>query len=539
MRVLTKKNILIAATYSAVMVLGMVLGPKFARENENSKNGTFLPFGFNARNDKVNRVLELINQKYVDPVKLDTVNDRAIEEILSHLDPHSTYLPPVEAQLLYEDLEGNFNGIGIEYYLLNDTLLVTSVSPGGPAFKAGLLTGDRILNINRKNITGKNITAKKVVESIRGKKGTSVNLLVKRSGANKLKNISIVRDRITISSVDASYLLTSQTGYVKISRFGAKTNEDFVAALSTLQKAGAKNLVLDMRENGGGYLNSATALADQFLPDKKLIVYTEGAHEPRTNYYATAEGKFEQGKLVVLIDENTASASEIVAGAVQDLDRGTIIGRRSFGKGLVQEQFDFGDGSALNLTIARYYTPSGRSIQKPYDKGIEAYYSEVRERYHEGKASSAEENNPETTPAVKQKTYISQSGKLLYGGGGITPDIYIPVDTTGYNDFYSAVYAGGILNDFAFNYLLKEQIPSSISEFIEKFTVTDEQYQRFLELVKSKNITYNNLQAEVSGNEIRRDLKSLLARYHFGQEGYYKVLNANDRAITRSMEVLK
>ncbi|HEY1009173.1 MAG TPA: S41 family peptidase, partial [Daejeonella sp.] len=371
----TRKNLWVAAGYTAVLVAGLFLGPKLATEDRNSRNGSFLPFGLGNRAGKVEQVIKIINDNYVDSVKIDTVQDMAIQEILRHLDPHSAYLGPTEARQLTEDLDGNFDGIGIEYYILNDTLLITSVNPGGPAHKAGLKHGDKILAINRQPVSGIRITAKKVVEQIRGKKGTPVEILVKRDTTRK--NFSVLRERITISSIDAAYLLNEQTGYIKISKFGARTDEDFLEKLQKLQRQGMKYLVLDLRDNGGGYLSAATGLADEFLGDSQLIVYTQGLHEPRTDYFASSKGSFEDGKLVVLINENTASASEIVAGAVQDLERGTIIGRRSFGKGLVQEQFDFGDGSALNLTIARYYTASGRSIQKSYKKGNDAYYNEV------------------------------------------------------------------------------------------------------------------------------------------------------------------
>jgi carboxyl-terminal processing protease len=361
---ITKIGIL---SFSCSIDCRAVAGPKLVRENQNSKNGSFLSFGLSGRSSKVEKVIRIINENYVDSVKLDTVEDMAIQEILKHLDPHSAYLAPEDAQLLSDDLEGNFNGIGIEYYILNDTLLITSVKHGGPAFKAGIKHGDKILAINKKPVAGIRVTSRHIVDQIRGKRGSAVELLVKRDTIRK--SFSMLRDRIIVSSIDAAYMLTGQSAYIKISKFGARTDEDFHASLLKLKKQGMKNLVLDLRDNGGGYLNSATALADEFLADQELIVYTQGLHEPRTDYFASSKGDFENGKLVVLIDENTASASEIIAGAVQDLERGTIIGRRSFGKGLVQEQFDFGDGSALNLTIARYYTASGRSIQKSYKKG--------------------------------------------------------------------------------------------------------------------------------------------------------------------------
>lgn len=533
----TKKNLWVAAGYSTVLIAGLLLGPRLARENHNAKSVSFLPFGLGKSTDKVDQVIQIINENYVDSIKIDTVKDKAIQEILKHLDPHSAYLPPVEAQLLTEDLEGNFDGIGIEYYILNDTLLVTSVSPRGPASKAGLKHGDKILAINKKSVAGIHITAKKIVDQIRGKKGTFVELLVKRDTIQK--NLSIMRDRIVISSIDAAYMLNELSGYIKISKFGANTDEDFMQELLRLQKLGMKNLVLDLRDNGGGYLNSATALADEFLKNKELIVYTQGLHEPRTDYYASSKGYFEQGKLVVLIDENTASASEIVAGAVQDLERGTIIGRRSFGKGLVQEQFDFGDGSALNLTIARYYTASGRSIQKSYKKGNEAYYSEVKERFTNGELASDGKNLSDTL-FDKKKAFTTKSGKILYGGGGIMPDIYIPVDTSGYTEFYYHLAGKGILNDLVFNYLVKGNPKfNSVDEIVKNFSLNEQDIKKLVQLAITKNMKASEKQIEASRQEIETQLKALFARYYFGEEGYYKALNSGDQAINRSLEVFK
>ncbi len=533
----TRKNLLIATGYSVVLIAGLILGPKLVRENQNSKNGSFFSFDLSGRSSKVEKVIRIINENYVDSVKLDTVEDMAIQEILKHLDPHSAYLAPEEAQLLSDDLEGNFNGIGIEYYILNDTLLITSVKNGGPAFKAGLKHGDRILAINNKPVAGKRVTSRHIVEQIRGKRGSTVEMLVKRDTLRK--SFSVLRDRIIVSSIDAAYLLTGQTAYIKISKFGARTDEDFHASLLKLKKQGMKNLVLDLRDNGGGYLNSATALADEFIRNQELIVYTQGLHEPRTDYFASSKGDFEDGKLVVLINENTASASEIIAGAVQDLERGTIIGRRSFGKGLVQEQFDFGDGSALNLTIARYYTASGRSIQKSYKKGNDAYYSEVKDRYRNGELSSDGKALNDSL-YNKSKTFTTKSGKVLYGGGGIMPDIYIPVDTTGYTDFYYELSGRGVLNDILYNHLLSQnQVYQSTEELIRNFKLNEPDIKRLIQMAAKRNIKASESKIDSSRKEIETQLKALLARYYFGDDGFYKVLNSGDQAIIRSLEVLK
>jgi carboxyl-terminal processing protease len=533
----TRKNLWVAAGYTAVLVAGLLLGPKMATEDRNSRNGSFLPFGLGNRSGKVEQVIKIINDNYVDSVKIDTVENMAIQEILKHLDPHSAYLAPAEARQLTEDLDGNFDGIGIEYFILNDTLLVTSVNPGGPAHKAGLKHGDKILAINRQPVSGARISTKKIVNQMRGKKGTAVEILVKRDTLKK--NFNVLRDRIVVSSIDAAYLLTDQIGYIKISKFGAQTDEDFVDKLQKLQRLGMKSLVLDLRDNGGGYLSAATGLADEFLKDSDLIVYTQGLHEPRTDYFASSKGTFEEGKLVILINENTASASEIVAGAVQDLERGTIIGRRSFGKGLVQEQFDFGDGSALNLTIARYYTASGRSIQKSYKKGNDAYYSEVSERYKNGELGSDGKNLADTL-YDKKKTFTTKSGKVLYGGGGIMPDIYVPVDTSGYNGTYYTLLSKGIMNEMVYNYLIKnDQKFANTEELVKTFKLTEADIKKLIQLAAVKDVRLSEKQVETSRKEIEAQIRALFARYYFGDEGYYKALNFGDQAIARSLEVLK
>ncbi len=527
----------VAACYAGVLVLGMVIGPKFAKENSNTRNGSYLPFG-SGRSGKIEKILQIIDDNYVDPIQSDTLQSLAIGDILKKLDPHSAYLPAEDAQSLKEGLEGNFDGIGIEYFLLNDTVLVTRVYPDGPAATSGLERGDRIIEVDRQNITGPNVTTAQISAGIRGIRGSGVDLLVRKNGTSERKKIHLVRDNVQVSSIDAAYLLNPTTGYVKIKKFGARTAEDFVASMKKLQQAGMQNLVLDLRDNGGGYLNAATALADEFLGDKKLIVYTEGEHERRTDYLATAEGGFEKGGLVVLIDENTASASEIVAGAVQDLDRGTVIGRRSFGKGLVQEQFAFGDGSALNLTIARYYTPSGRSIQRSYKKGSKAYYEEVNNRYRNGEFNG--DGKYADSLYDKDKTFKTAGGRTIYGGGGIMPDIYVPIDTTGYSDFHYQLMINGLLSDFSYRNLAnsRQDIPASAVAFVKNFTISEAELDQFFTFVQKKGIKASEPEIVAARPLIAKQLKAILARYYFGDDGYYRVVNAGDKAVAKSLEVL-
>lgn len=533
MRARTKKNLTVAACYAGVLILGMFLGPKFSRENGNTRNGGFLPVASEGR-EKVNKILQIISEKYVDPVKADSLQNLAIQDILKKLDPHSAYLPPQDALVMHEDLEGSFNGIGIEYYFVNANLYITGVTTGGPADKAGIKRGDEIVIINGKTIANSNITNKALVELIRGKRGSTLDVTVKRDG--ELKKLNVVRDMITISSIDVAYMLNSQTGYIKISKFGSRTDEDFAHALENLQRGGMKNLVLDLRENGGGYFTAATALADQFLPDKKLIVYTQGEHEPRTDYLATADGKFEQGGLAILIDENTASASEVVVGAVQDLDRGTIVGRRSFGKGLVQEQFDFGDGSAMNLTIARYYTPSGRSIQRSYKKGSDAYYQEVGNRYRNGELSST--GRYADSLYDKNKVFKTAAGRPMYGGGGIMPDIYVPVDTSGYTNLYYELLTKGVLNNFVFTTLVKPgATPAPLNALVRGYRITDDQFNTLFAQAKARGIKAELPEINLTKPVLDLELRALLARFYFGDEGYYRVINSTDKVLSRSVQI--
>ncbi len=531
------KILLFFCALSVILFLGFFLGTRYTEDRDG--NGMIsLNFG---KDNKVNKILNLIRKSYVDSVNVDSMEDLAINEILRNLDPHSLYLPPTLAKEQSENLEGNFEGIGIEYYLLSDTLFVTHVRNGGPSEKAGLLKGDKIIAVNGESLPGKGLLANNVINKLKGKKGSKVEVSVLRSFDLKPLNIEIIRDRIVVSSIDAAYLINPATGFIKISKFGANTDEDFVEELTRLEKRGMKNLILDLRGNGGGYLNSATSLADQFLEDGKLIVYTKGLHEPRTDYNATSEGLFEKGKLVILIDEGTASASEVVAGAVQDLDRGIIVGRRSFGKGLVQEQFAFDDGSAMNLTVARYYTPSGRSIQKSYEKGAKEYRDELNKRFVKGEYISLDSVNADTTFSSPAQKFKTEKGRIVYGGGGIMPDYFIPLDTSFYSPFYKKVNASSLLPEFVYRKLLADKKVSAYpnaDEFNRNFSVSDDVVKSFISFAE-KNIEVKPADLQLSIPKIKKEMKAMLARYYFKEEGFYSVLNSSDPAVLKALELLK
>ena len=519
----TRQNLYIALTYSITLIAGMFLGYKFLKDQGYIIQKTSAVSANHTA--KVEEIIHLIDKNYVDEVNIDTLSHLPIDSLLHQLDPHSNYLPPDKATAQQESLEGNFEGIGIEYYILNDTLLVTNVVRDGPAYSAGVKVGDRILKIDQVKVSGQKLAKADMIGKIKGKKGTPVQLVMLRPGGIKPLMLSIKRGKVRVSSIDASYMLNPATGYIRISRFGANTDLEFRDSLAVLMNKGMTKLVLDLRDNGGGYLSAATGLANQFFAENELIVYTEGKHEPRTDYIATGGGLFERGKLAVLINENTASASEILAGAVQDLDRGVIIGRRSFGKGLVQEQFPFGDGSALNLTIARYYTPRGRSIQKSYKEGYAAYQHEVDERFDEDELTG-----------VKK---IKKLKPKEIDGGGIHPDIYVKMDTAGTNKFYQNLLTQKILFDFVYDVLGTKYQQQYLEKNISNFSISTSDFSLFIKYLERKKITIDYLQLQAAKMVISNDLRVLLYKYHLGDAGYFKALNQHDQTIKQALTSLK
>lgn len=531
----TRQNLLIAITYSVTLIGGMFLGYKFLKD-QGYNFPKPSPRALN-QTQKVDEIIHLIDRNYVDEVNTDTLNHLPIDSILHQLDPHSMYLPPEKASEQMESLEGNFQGIGIEYYILNDTLLVTNVVRDGPASVSGMRPGDKILKVDSFFVSGKQLPKAQMIGKIKGRKGTPVKLILLRPGMSQPFTLNIKRGRVQVSSIDAAYMLNATTGYIRISKFGANTDVNFTDSLKVLKTQGMTKLILDLRDNGGGYLSAATGLANQILSENKLIVYTEGKHEPRTDYIATGGGLFEQGKLAVLINENTASASEILAGAVQDLDRGLIIGRRSFGKGLVQEQFAFGDGSALNLTIARYYTPLGRSIQKSYKKGYAAYQNELEDRFNDGELT---EKNSRPKDSLKENSaFVTSSGKKVFGGGGIRPDIYVKMDTVGVNKFYNVLISKKILFDFVYDVLGGKYDNNYLQQHLKTFNITAEDFHAFVKYMEHKKVIIDHHQLVAAKPVICNDLRVLLYKYHLGDTGYYKALNLHDNMVKQAISSLQ
>jgi len=521
--------------FACVLVVGILVGLKINQPVSSPRSlFSFRTGQFN----KINDVMNYINQEYVDTVNQKSLVESTIEDILHNLDPHSAYIPAEDLQAVNEPLEGNFDGIGIEFHIQEDTIMVVNAIPGGPSEQMGILSGDRIVKIDGKNAAGIKITNQQVMQQLRGPGGTRVKVSIFRRGLSKLAEFTITRGKIPIYSVDVSYMLDKKTGYVKVSHFAEHTYDEFVDAFMKLKDLGMQNLVLDLRGNPGGYLKTAIQLADEFLANKKLIVYTEGRTRPRENYYATSRGFFEQGKLIVMVDEGSASASEIVAGAVQDWDRATIVGRRSYGKGLVQEQSAFPDGSAIRLTIARYYTPTGRSIQKPYTGGYQAYENELNNRFQSGELSFTD-----SIHFADSLKYTTPGGHTVYGGGGIMPDVFVPIDTSGTSEFYLQANGNGWITQYAYDYVDKNRRAlksfNSFDEFKRSFSVDYGFYQNFIDYAVKNGVKYDERGVRISERIIRLQLKALIARQIWKNDGFYPVIQEQDKAISKALELME
>ncbi len=521
--------------YALFITAGIVIGVSLNGSFNGSRNILFsrsTPSGFN----KINDVINYIRQEYVDTINQNQIVDNTITQILQNLDPHSSYIPADELKSVNEPLEGNFEGIGIEFHIQYDTIMVVSTIAGGPSETIGLRPGDRIVEVDGKNVAGIGIKNEDVFKYLRGQEGSKVAIKVKRNGLTKLLDFTIIRGKIPIRSIETSFMATSNTGYIKISRFAANTYEEFMDALNELKKQSAQNLIIDLRGNPGGYLDAATALANEFLKGKKLIVYTQGKARPRKEYYSNGEGTFENGKLFILIDEGSASASEILSGALQDWDRAEIIGRRSFGKGLVQEQTLFPDGSAMRLTVARYYTPTGRSIQKPYKEGTLAYDDEVIERYKHGEMLNADSTH--FNDSLKYKT---PGGKIVYGGGGIMPDVFVPIDTTSDNEFSRAVFAFGIVSKFCYDYVDRNRnllgVYKTLDQFEKNFKTERKVFSDFIAYAISNKIRPDEKNIASSKSLISNQLKANIARLLFGNDGYYRITLQEDKAYKIAVEL--
>lgn len=529
-------NIKPSATYlplvfAIVLIVGMLIGVRLV---DTSGEGSMFVY---PKSDKLSGVLSFIEMEYVDSISKENLVEKTIPSLLKSLDPHSMYIPASDLQQVTEPLEGNFDGIGIQFNMLNDTIVVIQTISGGPSEKIGIMPGDRIVSIEDSIVAGVGMDDQEVVKSLRGPRGSKVNVGVKRQNIDGLIDFEITRDRIPLYSVDVSYMIDNEIGYIKISQFSRTTFKEYMEAAENLNSQGMKKLILDLRGNGGGYMDASTNIADQFLEGGKLIVYTEGQSKPRSNVYATTKGINLDTELLILIDEWSASASEIIAGAIQDNDRGKVVGRRSFGKGLVQTQTMFSDGSALRLTVARYFTPTGRSIQKPYDEGSENYYNDLDERFRHGEFDIAD--SIKFNDSLK---FITPGGNVVYGGGGIMPDVFIPRDTTGMTDFYSQVTRRGLVYRFAFDYADKNR--NSLSGFksaaeINRYLDRQSLMDNFLTFAEGEGLNGNDDQIAMSSNIVHTQIKAYIARNVLDNEGFYPIISRIDDALQRSVLLLK
>lgn len=489
---------------------------------------------------KLNYAEQIIEGYYVDTVNANAVVESAIVAMLKNLDPHSTYTNPEETRELTEPLQGNFSGIGIQFNMLTDTLYVIQTVAGGPSEKVGILPGDRIIYAQDTLIAGVKMKNSAVMKMLRGKKGSTARVKVLRKGSPELIEFNIVRDDIPIYSLDAAYMAAPEVGYIRVSRFAESTAKEVETALKKLKKQGMKHLIIDLEDNGGGYLQAATDIAEMFLKSGDLVVYTKGDKCRPSQYTTTSTGRYTDGRLVVMVNQYSASASEILSGAMQDQDRGVIVGRRTFGKGLVQRPFPFPDGSMIRLTVARYYTPSGRCIQKPYDDGdADKYDADIMDRYHHGELSNADSIHlPDSL-----RYYTLRNMRTVYGGGGIMPDRFVPIDTTDYSDYYRDLVAKGSINKFCTSYIddnravLKRQYPNEQS-FINGFTVTDEMVRALTAQGERDDVKLNEEQLAISGKTLRRVLKALIGRDLFEQSTYFRVANEGNPVYREALEII-
>lgn len=512
----SKEKYLPILLFSCV-ALGIMIGGmlNFPKTNFSSKN---------SHQAKLNQLINFINSEYVDEVNSDSIVDLTVNSILDKLDPHSVYLPASDQMAEAEIMKGNFVGIGINFYLYNDSVAVINTIPNGPAAKAGIKAGDRILMAGKTKLYGKKVSTEMLYNKLRGEAGSKVNLELFRKSTGKKHNILVSRNTIPIKSVEATLLLNSKTGYIKIERFAENTATEFRNSLNLLKKQGINSIVVDLRGNGGGYLESAVAIADEFLPNNELIVLTKNKKNLTHKTYATDEGIFETGKVAVLIDENSASASEILAGAIQDNDRGLIIGRRSFGKGLVQREMDFDDGSAVRLTTARYYTPSGRSIQKPYEKGKgELYYHEAENRFESGELY--EKDKIKMADSLKFKT---KKGRIVYGGGGIVPDVFIPLEVKKGEEGLNFIFNSGIFGHFVFEIIDKRRTHFENLSFLDFMKENEKDYRYVVDFQNYLNQAGVLFSLETNRTLIQKHILAEFAKQLYGDTQYYQVLLKND-----------
>lgn len=525
------KELLAPVLFAAAIVFGIWIGNMLAKQGAPQS-----VINLSQKDSKLDWLIDQIDKEYVDTIDKAEFIEEIIPDILEKLDPHTVYIPAKDLQEVNEQLDGSFGGIGVQFNIHKDTVIVVAVIAGGPSERVGLHPGDRIVEVNDSVIVGPELNNQTVMKLLRGKKGTKVKVGVKRNSDIDLLDFEITRGTIPLYSVDVSYMINPETGYIKVSSFGQRTYEEFLIGVTKLKKEGAKNLVVDLRGNGGGYLEAVARMVNEFMPKGKMIVYTQGKAFPRNEYRADGSGSSKNMNIVVLIDEFSASASEIFAGSIQDNDRGVVIGRRSFGKGLVQNQQSYSDGSALRLTIARYYTASGRCIQKPYDSGNEDYQHEIWNRYLHQEMDVKDSVHFKNTDKFK-----TANGRPVYGGGGIMPDIFVPRDTTGYTPFFGKLTRKGLIYRFALEFTdshRQELGPITNINNILKYVGEHTSYRKFLAFAKKEGVTPENSEEDISKEAITTQINAYIVRNILDNDGFYPVLNQEDPTVLKAIEVL-
>lgn len=529
----SNKNRLMPFLLAICLVAGILIGTFYTNHFSGNKLGII-----NTSSNKLNALLHIIDEQYVDTVSMFNLVEEAMPQILAELDPHSSYIPAKDLEAVNSDLKGSFSGIGVQFTIQDDTIHINSVIQGGPSEKVGLLAGDRIVEVDDSSFVGKIVTNSEAMRRLKGEKGSKVKLGIYRPGEKEILHFTVVRGDIPVKSIDAAYMINDKFGYVKVNKFGETTYPELLVALAQLSQANCKGMIIDLRGNTGGYMAAAIQMVNEFLPNNKLIVYTKGRKSPRENYTSNGTGSSQTMPLIVLMDEGSASASEIFAGAIQDNDRGTIIGRRSFGKGLVQQPIEFSDGSAIRLTIARYYTPSGRCIQKPYEKGNDAEYEmDIITRYEHGEFFSAD--------SIKQnikEIYHTSLGRTVYGGGGIMPDIFVPQDTTGMTSYYRMAATRGLIIRYTLDYTDKNR--NKLKEYVlltkmEAYLKTQNLLEKFAEYAEKKGLKRRNILMYKSKQLFEESLYGNIIYNMLGIEAYITYSNLTDKTVQKALEVLE
>lgn len=515
------------------LIAGIAIGTFYANHFSGNKLGII-----NTSSNKLNALLRIIDDQYVDTVNMGELVEEAMPQILSELDPHSSYIPAKDLEAVNADLKGSFSGIGIQFTIQNDTIHVNSVIQGGPSEKVGLMAGDRIVEVDDSAFVGKIVTNSEAMKRLKGEKGSKVKLGVYRPGEKDLLHFTVIRGNIPVKSIDAAYMINEKVGYIKVNKFGETTYPELLIALAKLNQKSCEGLIVDLRGNTGGYMAAAIQMVNEFLPNNRLIVYTQGRKSPREDYNSNGTGSNQKMPLVVLVDEGSASASEIFAGAIQDNDRGTIVGRRSFGKGLVQQPIEFSDGSAIRLTIARYYTPSGRCIQKPYEKGKESEYElELLTRYEHGEFFSADSIKQDET-----EVYHTRLGRPVYGGGGIMPDIFVPQDTTGMTSYFRMAANRGLIIRYTFDYT--DQNRSTLQKYdtpekMEAYLKGQNLLNKFAAWAEKKGLKRRNNLMMKSRRLFEMSLYGNIIYNMLGMEAYVEYLNESDKTVLKAVEILE